>query len=109
RDTLSQVMEAGHVDTSELNADIKVDPELAAIVKKCTDPDRAHRYESASELTEDIRKYLEDRQISVSPDMHHRRVVKWTRRNPMLAGVLYGLLAAAAIHILWAIWAREFL
>lgn len=99
--TLDQVRQARAVELDELNPDLKVAPELAAIVRKCTAPSIQHRYPNASELAEDLKKYLEDREISIAPDDRHRKVMKWSRRHPRLAGALIAAAAIASIQALW--------
>lgn len=104
--TLSQVRNAGSVDVFALAPNARIDPELAAVVRKCTAPDQARRYRHAGELAEELRKYLEDREIDVHQDLSHRKVVKWSRRNPMLAGALLTAGAVAGAHFLYWSWLR---
>ncbi len=99
--TLDQVRNSGPVDVTAYGARRKPSPELAAIVHKCTQSDPGLRYANAGELADDIRQYLEDREIAISPDVSHRKVMKWSRRNPMLAGALMALAGMALLDLLW--------
>ena len=100
--TLAEVREAGPVEVAELNPSVKVESDLAAIVRKCTQPDPLFRYADAGELAEDLRQHLEDRAPSAAPDVSARSVVKWTRRHPMLAGALMTAGGFLAALLLWS-------
>ena len=106
-DLLKKVANSGPIVLSELFPDIKVPSELEAIVRKCTMPAQADRYQDAEEITNDIRAYLEDREVSAKPDHTPQKMIKWTIRNPWFLGLASGLAvgaaAAAALgHWLWA-------
>ncbi|MCX7935357.1 MAG: serine/threonine protein kinase, partial [Planctomycetota bacterium] len=98
--TLAQVRAAGPVNLADLNPNMRVEPELAAIVRQCTQPDPRLRYPDAGHLAEDLRCYLEDRQIPIAPDLSARRVVKWSRRHPVLSGALGATAIIFALEIL---------
>ena len=69
--------------------------DLETIVMKAVACESAHRYQSAGELAEDLRRFLEDRPIlarRVSPVEH---LWRWCRRNRAVAG-----LAATALALL---------
>lgn len=89
------------IELSELCPYGKFDRELEAIVRACTMPNPADRYPTADRLADDIRCYLENREISVTPDLHHQRMIKWTRRNPMLAGAVLAWTGVALLLSLW--------
>jgi eukaryotic-like serine/threonine-protein kinase len=56
---------------------------LDAIVARCLDPDPEHRYQSASELAEDLRRFLDDRPLKFTPEPSlYERLGKWSRRHP---------------------------
>ncbi len=98
---LDKVRASGPVDVTELSASRRVPPELAAIVHKCTQSDPGARYPTAEELAADLRHYLEDRELAISPDVSHRKVMKWSKRNPMLAGALIMLGILVLLELLW--------
>lgn len=100
RTTLQAVRQSGSVDLSALAPGVRFPPELCAIVRKCTMPNPDHRYASASDLADDIRCFLENRETSVAPDHSHRRVMKWTKRNPFQAGLAMGAGAAVLLAAL---------
>jgi serine/threonine protein kinase/tetratricopeptide (TPR) repeat protein len=72
---------------------------LESIIRKCLEPDPAHRYQQADHLKEDLRRYLEDRPLRYAPERSWReRISKWRRRHPRLA--TNGMIAAAAVLLL---------
>lgn len=62
-------------------------PDLEAIIRTCTAPDPARRYQSAAQLSEDLRRHLADEPLLVAPEpFGWGRVQKWRRRHPKLGG-----------------------
>jgi serine/threonine protein kinase/Tfp pilus assembly protein PilF len=58
---------------------------LESIGRKCLVPDPALRYQSAAELAEDLRRFLEDRPLAYAPELSWaERMGKWVRRHPRL-------------------------
>ena len=90
----------------------KVNPEvprdLETIVLKAIERDPAARYQTAGELAEDLRRFLEDRPIRARRCSPAERAWRWARRNPAVASLgasVALLLAALAIgSTLAAIW-----
>ena len=86
----------------------EVPPSLDAVVGKCLDPDPDRRYDSAGDLAEDLRRFLDDLPMRHAPEPSLvERATKWTRRHPTLCGttsivalaiVLVGLLGFAAFR-----------
>jgi serine/threonine protein kinase/Tfp pilus assembly protein PilF len=74
---------------------------LESIVRKCLAPHPANRYQSAEQLAEDLRRFLEDRPLGYAPELSRReRIEKWFRRHPRLTSS--GSVAAAAVLLLIA-------
>ncbi len=79
---------------------------LDAILAMCLHPLPGRRYQHASDLAEDLRRFLDDQPLAFARDVSIReRTAKWARRHPRasssatvggLAGVLLLLLAGAA-------------
>ena len=68
--------------------------DLTTIVAKALEKDRARRYQSASELAEDIRRFLADQPILARPATTMYQLGKLARRNrPFVAGLLVAVLA----------------
>lgn len=78
--------------------DRDIPTDLETIVLKAAARDPAHRYQTADELGEDLRRFLADRPILARRASHLERAVRWSRRNPAIAG-----LTAAAFVLLLAI------
>lgn len=62
--------------------------DLATIVGKAIHVDPLQRYPSAAELRDDLRRYLADEPIKARRTPMVSRFIRWTRRNPRLAGAL---------------------
>jgi TolB-like protein/Tfp pilus assembly protein PilF/predicted Ser/Thr protein kinase len=76
-----------------------LDRDLETICAKCLERDPSARYRSASALAEDLERWLEGQPIAARPLSHAAQVWRWTRRNPVIAGmaailVTLGLVAA---------------
>ena len=64
-----------------------LDRDLETICAKCLEREPAARYRSAGDLAEDIERWLEGRHIVARPVSPAARVWRWTRRNPVVAGM----------------------
>jgi len=87
--------------------------ELDWIVMRATERDREHRYGSARELGEDVRRFLENRPVEAGPPSAGYRLRKFVRRHRagvLVAGmvllVLLGGMAGTSWGLLGAIAAR---
>jgi eukaryotic-like serine/threonine-protein kinase len=59
--------------------------DLETIILKATAQDPAARYETAADLAEDLRRFVEDRPILGRRASSMERLARWCRRNPALA------------------------
>jgi tetratricopeptide (TPR) repeat protein len=73
---------------------------LEAIVLKCLALSPKNRYESLSELSQDLKNYLESRPIKAKPIGAIGRVGKWIRRQPILA-MLTGIFSISVVTFLF--------
>ncbi len=94
--TLKQVGRAGPIDASNLNKRISVPHELLAIIAKCTMPKPEDRYSSAEELSDDIKAYLENREITAIDYSPIGKFVKWAGRHPKNTGIIIGIVSGVA-------------
>ena len=76
----------------------QVPRDLATIVHKAIDSDPAHRYQTAGELGADLERFLNDEPIRARRLSRSERLVRWSRRNPMIAG-LSGLIVAILLAV----------
>jgi serine/threonine protein kinase/tetratricopeptide (TPR) repeat protein len=74
--------------------------DLQTITLKACALEPAHRYQSAAEFAQDLRRFAEDRPIRARRTSPVERLWRWSRRNPLVAslsGVALVLLAAVAV------------
>lgn len=63
--------------------------DLESVVRTCTAADPARRYQSAADLSEDLRRVLAFERLRVAPEPGGwAAVVKWRKRHPKLGGQL---------------------
>ena len=79
----------------------KLDRDLETICARCLERDATARYQSATELAEDLDRWLDRRPILARRISVPGKVWRWSRRNPILASaaacvVLLGVIAAVA-------------
>src|SRR5437763_3271487 len=95
-DTLQQVKTAEPVPPSRLVPGLPRDVETIAL--KCLQKDPGKRYESATALAEDLRRFQAGEPVVARPVGSVERTWRWCRRNPVLAGSL-GATAAALVAV----------
>jgi serine/threonine protein kinase/regulator of sirC expression with transglutaminase-like and TPR domain len=84
----------------QFNSALSVDVET--IIEKCLAAERAGGYRSMRELQEDLDSHLANRPLRHAPNRSLReRIVKWTRRHPVLASTwsLAGLFLLMAVLV----------
>jgi len=104
-ETVLQVLSKDPVPVRQLRPDCPLD--LETICLKCLEKSPAKRYESATDLADDLHRYLTHQSILARPAGLAERLFKWGKRNPayatlavsavvigfslVIAGVLYGM------------------
>jgi TolB-like protein/Flp pilus assembly protein TadD len=72
-----------------------LDRDLETICAKCLEREPHARYRSAGELAEDLERWLHGHSIVARPVSPPVRLWRWSRRNPIVAGMAAVLLAMA--------------
>jgi eukaryotic-like serine/threonine-protein kinase len=80
-----------------------LDRDLETICAKCLEREPSARYHSAGDLAEDLERWLEGRHIIARPVSPVARAWRWTRRNPVVAGMasLLLVLGSATGVMIW--------
>ena len=85
--------------------------DLEAIAQKCLEKDANRRYATASELADELRRFLGGEPVRARPVSRAERSWRWARRNPGVAAgvatVFLLLLAVAVGSITAAVYARR--
>jgi serine/threonine-protein kinase len=83
-----------------------LDRDLETICAKCLERDPAARYRSAGALAEDLERWLDGRTIVARPVSPPAQLWRWSRRNPIVAGMA-ALLLALGLGLGVMIWKGE--
>ena len=78
----------------------RIPRDLETVLLKAIARDPSHRYQSASELADDLRRFLEDKPVAARRIGPLERFRRWCWRNPVVAGLTA---TAAALLLLVAI------
>jgi hypothetical protein len=88
-DTVLQVISDEPVPPRSIQP--KIDRDLETICLKCLRKEPHKRYASAAKLAADLRRFLAGEPITARSVGRTERLLKWARRNPVLAGMLASL------------------
>ena len=81
----------------------ELDRDLETICAKCLEREPNARYRSAGDLAEDLERWLEGRHIVARPVSPPARIWRWSRRNPVVAGMaaLLLIMGTAVGALIW--------
>jgi hypothetical protein len=103
-ETIEEVRERSPARPSRINA--RVGRDLETICLRCLEKDPWRRYGSASALADDLRRWLLGQPIAARPVSVAARVWMWSRRNPIVTGLLAALVLFA-LGTTWQWWRAE--
>ncbi len=108
----TRIIAARRSDLRELSTTLKRD--LDWIVMRCLEKERSRRYDAASDIADELRRYLNHEPVQAGPPSTLYRARKFVRRNRagVMAGSLIALALVAAVigttwGMLWAISERD--
>jgi WD40 repeat protein/serine/threonine protein kinase len=95
--------QVNHVEPTVLRSvNSAVPQDLETVIHKAIEKDASHRYSSADDLAEDLRRFLEYLPIRARRVGSTERLTRWARRNPGLATLgtaVAGMLALVVVII----------
>ncbi|MEZ6196725.1 MAG: bifunctional serine/threonine-protein kinase/formylglycine-generating enzyme family protein, partial [Planctomycetota bacterium] len=78
----------------------RVPADLDVVVQTALQKDRAHRYQTAEALADDLRAIAESRPIQARPISTWIRTLRWAQRNPAMAAMLGGLIVVLTAAVI---------
>ncbi len=87
-----------------INPEVPRDLETICLKALSKSPDE--RYQTAGEMAEDLRRYLDDRPINARPVTAIGRAYRWARRNPALASSSFAAVVATAMLLGSLTWSQ---
>jgi serine/threonine protein kinase/Tfp pilus assembly protein PilF len=79
-------------------------PAVESIVRRCLEPDPAHRYQTARQLQEDLDRHLQNLPLKHAANRSvSERVRKWIRRHPRLASSTSVVTAAMFVILMLSV------
>jgi WD40 repeat protein len=103
-ETIEQVRERPPAPPSRLNP--RVGRDLETICLRCLEKDPRRRYARAQALADDLQRWLDGEPIAARPVSAAARLLMWSRRNKIVAGLL-ALLFFLALGTTWQWWRAE--
>jgi serine/threonine protein kinase/tetratricopeptide (TPR) repeat protein len=100
--TLRQVISQEPAPPKRLNTGVPRD--LETICLKCLQKDHGDRYASATDLRDDVRRFLSNEPIVARPTSLPGRILRWTRRNPAGAALLAASVLFSTILVAVLVW-----
>ncbi|MDG2220723.1 MAG: protein kinase [Rubripirellula sp.] len=77
--------------------DPRIPADLQTICLKCLEKDPSRRYQSATELSEDVTRYRQHKPIEARPVSPAGRLLRWSQRNPSIPLLSLSLIVVTII------------
>jgi eukaryotic-like serine/threonine-protein kinase len=81
----------------------KVPPDLETITLTCLEKEPSRRYATAEALVDELGRFLDRKPILARPIGRARRCARWSRNNPVLAGLIGFCVLLAAVASAFAV------
>ena len=91
----------GHSTDNPAAASEPLPPPLAAIARKAMASEPAARYTSATELAQDVARYLDGMPVSAYPENVFRKLARWASRYRFALVLVLTYLVVRALLLLW--------
>jgi tetratricopeptide (TPR) repeat protein len=98
-ETPLEVLHRAAHQTPRLTNRSSIPRDLGVICLKCLEKEPGARYESAAALADDLENFCADRPIRARPIGLTIRGWRWTKRNPLVAGLAVSLIALLLVLI----------
>src|SRR5260370_10498374 len=102
-ETERQVIAVEAAPPSRLNASVPRD--LETVCLKCLHKDASRRYASATELAEDVQRFLDGQPVRARPVGWTERLWRWGKRNRGIAASLSGVALLLVLIAAGSVWA----
>ena len=76
-----------------------VGPALEAVCLKALSKDPAGRYATATELAQEVQRYVADEPVNAYPEPRTRKLLRWARRHKVAVSTAAGLLVTATVAL----------
>ena len=101
-ETIKQIETREPLPPSQVQPTVSRD--LDNICLKCLEKDPRRRYASASELADDLERFLDGKVVQARPVSRVQRCWRWSRRNPVIAGLAVALVIACVAGLAGVSW-----
>jgi WD40 repeat protein len=101
-EVIPQVIRADPVAPRSLQPNVPRD--LQTICLKCLQKETGRRYADAQSLADDLQRYLQGLPVLARPIGPVQRLSRWSRRNPMIAGLIALVVVVACAGFAGILW-----